>query len=283
MQQQIGRADLGDVEIEWERTGSGDRPFVLVHGFTGSRDDWSDVLPAVAELGPTVTLDQRGHGGSTNPGTPEAYSLEQLVLDLTRFLDTMGIDRCDLLGHSMGGMVCLRLVLAHPERVASLVLMDTSAGPIASGARKFFEVAGKIARERGMAGLFTAMRAQAARDPNRPAAARRAEERMGEARYWERIRGKIEAMDPEAFATLGPLLADHDGVEGRLAEIRCPTTVVVGAQDTAFLEPSRVLEARIRGARRFEIPDAAHSPQIENAEPWLAAIRDHLTRARGAG
>jgi len=106
---------------------------------------------------------------------------------------------------------------------------------------------------------------------------------MGTARYWERIRAKIEAMDPEAFATLGPLLASHEGVEGRLAEISCPTTVVVGAEDTAFLAPSRELEAGIRGARRVEIPDAAHSPQIENTELWLAAIRDHLARARGAG
>jgi pimeloyl-ACP methyl ester carboxylesterase len=281
--QQFGRAKLGEVEIEWEQTGSGDRPFVLVHGFTGSRDDWADVLPALAELGPTVTLDQRGHGGSTNPGTPEAYSLEQLVLDLTRFLDAVGIESCDLLGHSMGGMVCLRLLLAHPERIASLVLMDTAAGPIASGVRKIFEIGGKIAREQGMAALFAAMRAQMTGDPDRPAAARRAEETMGATRYWERIRAKIEAMDPEAFATLGPLLADHDGVEGRLAEIRCPTTVMVGAQDTAFLAPARELEAGIPGARRVEIPDAAHSPQIENTELWLAAIRDHLARARRAG
>ena len=280
--ERIGRAKLGEVEIEWERTGSGERPFVLVHGFTGSRDDWADVLPALAELGPTVTLDQRGHGGSTNPGTPEAYSLEQLVRDLSGFLDAMEIESCDLLGHSMGGMVCLRLALAHPERVASLVLMDTAAGPIASGVRKMFEVGGKIAREQGMAALFAAMRAQMTGDPDRPAAARRAEETMGPARYWERVRAKIEAMDPEAFATLGPLLTNHQGVEDRLAEIRCPTTVVVGAEDAAFLAPSRTLEARIRGAKRVEIPGAAHSPQIENAEPWLAAIRDHLARARGA-
>ena len=74
--ERIGRVDLGDVEIEWERTGSGDRPFVLVHGFTGSRDDWADVLPALAELGPTVTLDldlsqlsssNLSHGSSLNP------------------------------------------------------------------------------------------------------------------------------------------------------------------------------------------------------------------------
>ena len=279
---EIGRAKLGDLEIEWERAGAGDRPFVLVHGFTGSRDDWADVLPALAELGPTITLDQRGHGGSTNPGTPGTYSLEQLVRDLARFFDAVGIERCDLLGHSMGGMVCLRLALAHPARVASLVLMDTAPGPIAAQPRRIFEIGGKIAREQGMAALFAAMRAQAANDPNRPLAARRAEEAMGPARYWERVRAKIEAMDPEAFATLGPLLTDHEGVEDRLGEIRCPTTVVVGAEDAAFLAPSRALEAGIAGARLVEIPGAAHSPQIENTEPWLAAIRDHLARARGA-
>jgi len=281
--QEIGRADLGDVEVEWERTGSGDRPFVLVHGFTGSRDDWADVLPALEELGPTVTLDQRGHGGSTNPGTPEAYSLEQLVLDLARFLDAMGIECCDLLGHSMGGMVCLRLALAHPERVASLVLMDTAPGPIGGASRKLLEVGAKIAREQGMAKLFTARRAQMSQDPERPAASRCAEQRMGPARYWERIRAKIEAMDPEAFATLGNQLIDHESVEDRLGEIRCPTTVLVGSEDTEFLAPSRRLEAGIRGARRIEIPGADHSPQIENTELWLAAIRDHLARARGAG
>jgi pimeloyl-ACP methyl ester carboxylesterase len=279
---ETGRAKLDDVEIEWERTGSGDRPFVLVHGFTGSRDDWADVLPALSELGPTVTLDQRGHGGSTNPGIPEAYSLEQLVLDLTDFLDAMGIERCDLLGHSMGGMVCLRLTLANPERVASLVLMDTAPGPIGDANRQILELGSKIAREQGMADLFTAMRTQMSQDPQRPAASRRAEKRMGPARYWERIRAKIEAMDPEAFATLAQQLTDHQGVEDRLGEIRCPTTVLVGSEDIDFLAPSRRFEAGIRGATRVEIPDAGHSPQIENTDLWLAAIRDHLARARGA-
>jgi pimeloyl-ACP methyl ester carboxylesterase len=280
---EIGRANLGEVEIEWERTGSGDRPFVLVHGFTGSRDDWSDVLPALAELGPTLVLDQRGHGGSSNPGTPSAYSLEQLVLDLARFLDVMEIGRCDLLGHSMGGMVSLRFVLAHADRVASLVLMDTAAGPIDGASRRILEIGGKIAREQGMAKLFAAMRVQMSQDPERPAASRCAEERMGPERYWERIRAKIEAMDAEAFATLGEQLTDHDGVEDRLGEIACPTTVLVGTEDTPFLAPARELEAGIRGARRVEIPDAGHSPQIENTELWLAAIRDHLARARRAG
>ena len=280
--EQTGRTRLGEIEIEWVRTGSGERPFVLVHGFTGSRDDWADVLPALAELGPTITLDQRGHGGSTNPGRPEAYSLERLAQDLAGFLDAMGIEACDLLGHSMGGMVCLRLVLEHPERVASLVLMDTAPGPIGGENAKLIEAGAEIARVQGMATLFTAMRPRRLQDPARPAAERRAEERMGAERYWDRIRAKFDAMDPEAFATLGMQLIDHEGVEDRLGEIRCPTTVLVGSEDTEFLAPARRFEAGIRGAKRVEIPDAAHSPQIENTELWLAAIRDHLARARGA-
>jgi pimeloyl-ACP methyl ester carboxylesterase len=134
-----------------------------------------------------------------------------------------------------------------------------------------------------MAELFTAMRAQMTQDPERPAAARRAEERMGPERYWGRVRTQLEAMDLEAFVTLGRQLTDHQGVEDRLSEIHCPTTVLVGSEDTDFLEPSRRFEAEIPGAKRVEIPDAAHSPQIENTELWLEAIRDHLARARGAG
>jgi pimeloyl-ACP methyl ester carboxylesterase len=178
-------------------------------------------------------------------------------------------------------MVCLRFALAHPERVASLVLMDTAPGPVGGASRQLLELGAKIALEQGMAKLFTALRARASQDPARPAAERRAEEQMGAERYWERVRAKIEAMDPEAFATLGRQLTDHEGVEDRLGEIRCPTTVLVGSEDTEFLAPARRFEAGIRGAKRIEIPDAAHSPQIENTELWLAAIRDHLARARG--
>jgi 2-succinyl-6-hydroxy-2,4-cyclohexadiene-1-carboxylate synthase len=180
----------------------------------------------------------------------------------------------------MGGMVALRLALDEPERVASLVLMDTSAEPIARDARRFFEVGGKIAREQGMAALYEAARGAAERDPNRARALERAIERMGAERHWARIHAKMQAMDPEAFATLGPMLTDHEGVAARLGEIRCPTTVLVGAEDSPFRAPSNALARGIPHARQVVIADAAHSPQLENPEAWLAAVLEHLDRAR---
>jgi pimeloyl-ACP methyl ester carboxylesterase len=274
------RARVGPIEIEYEEHGEGERPFVLVHGFTGSRDDFREVLPRLAERGRTLAPDLRGHGGSSKPGGAAGYDLDALAADLAGFLEALGIVRCDLLGHSMGGMVALRLALAEPGRVASLVLMDTAAEPIAREARRFFEASARIAREQGMEALYQIARKAGENDAHRPAAYRRCMERMGAELFWSRIRAKLTAMDPAAFATLGPLLADQEGVAARLGEIRVPTTVIVGAEDAPFLAPSDVLARGIRGARKIVVEGAAHSPQLENPEAWLEAVLGHLERAR---
>ncbi len=274
------RARVDDIEIAYEEWGAGERPFVLVHGFTGSRDDWREVLPPLGERGRTLAPDLRGHGDTTNPGDAEAYGFEPLVADLAGLLDAAGIERCDLLGHSLGGMVSLRFALAHPERVASLVLMDTSPRPVRQEMRPVFEAGAKLAREAGMGALFEVLRQQAAEDAERAASMRHLVRALGEEAVWQRMRAKLEAMDPEAFAALGLLLTDHDDLEERLAEIRVPTLVLVGADDEPFLEPAETLARAITGAHHTVIPDAAHSPQLANTPAWLEAVLDHLERAR---
>ena len=72
-------------------------------------------------------IDLRGHGGSTNTGDPDSYRIEELSADLAAALSALEIPACDLLGHSMGGMVALHFALTYPDRVRSLVLMDTVA------------------------------------------------------------------------------------------------------------------------------------------------------------
>jgi 2-succinyl-6-hydroxy-2,4-cyclohexadiene-1-carboxylate synthase len=268
------------VLIECEEVGAGDRPFVLVHGFTGSRLDWLEQLPALASIGRTLTPDQRGHGGSTNTGDAASYTLDQLVRDLGLALTALDVPRCDLLGHSMGGMVALRFALAHPERVASLVLMDTAARGLEIMPRQLMESGAALARQSGMSVLAKIMR-EGARSGERTApAARKAIETMGFEAWWDRVQTKLEQMDPEAFAALGRTLVEQEPVSERLGEIRCPTTVIVGEQDVAFLEPSAELARGIPDAVQVTIPDAAHSPQIENATRWIETIRGHLGRAR---
>src|SRR5262245_19748352 len=113
------RIIVNDIEVVYDERPGTTRPLVLVHGFTGAADDFREHLDPLAALGRTIAIDQRGHGDSTNTGDSASYTLNQLTDDLRTFLAAREIERCDLLGHSMGGMVALRFALAHPECTAS--------------------------------------------------------------------------------------------------------------------------------------------------------------------
>jgi pimeloyl-ACP methyl ester carboxylesterase len=276
----VSRVRARGIEFEVEEAGEGSRALVLVHGFTGSRDDFREHVGPLAELGRTIAFDNRGHGGTTNSGRAEDYTTEAMAEDLRAILDTLGLDRVDLLGHSLGGMIALRFVLAHPERVASLILMDSSAQAMTKlmPMRLRDSLATLILAE-GVGALGPRMRAASASGV-RPPSAKRAEERMGSDLFWSRIQAKLDAMDPVAWDALSRVLAGHASLLDRLNEIRVPTLVLVGAEDTALLDAAEDLARGVPGARLEVIPDAAHSPQLENPSAWLGAVRDHLARAR---
>ena len=271
----LKRIAVGALEVEYDEVEGDGRPFVLVHGFTGSRDDFADVLEPLGVLGRTLIPDGRGHGGSGNPGT--GYSFDQLTADLEGFLDATGVVRCDLLGHSLGGMVALRFALAHPERLASLVLMDTAARVRSTASRFTVRIAGNIVRRVPPSWLYHLVRANRKRLPE---PMRRAEQEMGPDRYWRRLRAKLEALDPVVFTQLMSAVTFQQSVTERLGEIRCPTLVLVGAQDEGFLDTSRELSDGIPDAKLVVIRDAHHSPQIEARQAWLDAICAHLERVR---
>lgn len=271
----LKHAKIGALEIAYDEVGTGERPFVMLHGFTGARDDFADVLEPIGTLGRTLVPDLRGHGDTINPG--EGYSLGQLRADLAAFLDATGAKKCDLLGHSLGGMIALRLVLGEPERVASLVLMNTAARSNSANSDRALVVIKWITRRIPIGWHWPALKASRRRLPE---AARRAAQKMGSERDWARIRAKLEAMDPVAFDQLLRAIVRQQSIRNRLQEIRCPTLVMVGDQDVSFLEPSREMADAIPDAKLAIIKNAHHSPQIEACDAWFAAIRAHLERVR---
>jgi pimeloyl-ACP methyl ester carboxylesterase len=267
---------VGEIDVEYGEWGRGERTFVLVHGFTGSRTDFEGVAPILAQTRRVIAPDLRGHGGTTNVGRPEAYSFEALAQDLTRFLDALEIPSCDLLGHSMGGVVAMLAALAVPERVASLVLMDTSATSFQGTPPEVYVAGSRVAREHGMERLFEA--ASAMWKDNLPPSVVRLQQTMGVDAYFERVRRNFVAMDPEAFATLGPALSKKSDLLDQLPGIGCPSLVMVGDEDRGLLEAARALAAGLPNATHVVISDAAHSPQIENPQAWIAALEGHFDR-----
>jgi pimeloyl-ACP methyl ester carboxylesterase len=108
--------------------GRGGLPVVFVHSLAGNSNQWAAQLQHLRPSRRAVALDLRGHGRS-EPPTNGDYSIAGMAEDIGVVVDTLGLDRFVLVGHSMGGGVALSYAGAHPERVAGLLLVD----PIGDG------------------------------------------------------------------------------------------------------------------------------------------------------
>ncbi|WP_232668670.1 alpha/beta fold hydrolase [Pseudonocardia sp. TRM90224] len=264
----VGDALLHCVRAGPEPGSSAAAPVLLVHGYLGSVADWDAVLPGLAADRPVIAYDHRGHGASSAFGDAAAYTLDALTADLEAVVDDQGIERVDVVGHSMGGVLAMRLALARPDAVRSLVLMDTAADPTAPMLTSAVLAASSVlVRRHGMvpvAGLVGWLPGSSGRG-------------VGNL-LRQRQLAAMAGVDPVAFTALGRAMTRHPSLRGELARITCPTTVMVGARDHLLRRPARVLAAGIPGARLVVVAGAGHTPQIEQPDRWLLTVRNHLAR-----
>jgi 3-oxoadipate enol-lactonase len=260
--------------------GSGE-PLMLVHGFTGAKEDFADFLDGFADRGwHVVAPDLRGHGGSDAPTDEDAYSLEEMAADLLALADELGWGTFDLLGHSMGGMVAQLVALEHPERLRSLVLMDTGHGPVEGLDPTVIALAADIVRTEGMERLISiAAELESVRKPRTPSEVRVREERAGYVEFGDR---KMRASAPAMYAGMIQLLASGGDRLDALRALDVRTLVVVGEEDEGFVGPSERLAEAIPGAVLEVIADAAHSPQFENPDRWWKVLIRFLEAGRPA-
>ena len=103
-------------------------PFLLLHGFTGSSQNWQPLLPALTPHFQVITIDILGHGRSASPPDSTRYQMAQIAADIITLLDQQTIQPAHLLGYSMGGRLALYLTVHYPERFRSLILESASPG-----------------------------------------------------------------------------------------------------------------------------------------------------------
>lgn len=276
-------ASVNDVELAWSERGSGPvgtPTLVLVHGFTGSAHDFALVADDLAADRRVVLVDQRGHGRSTKTGGLEGYTLEQLVADLTAFLEAVGGGPVDLLGHSMGGRVSMGLVLGRPDLVSSLMLMDTSAWsfmPPDDGIRQL--VRAWIEAFDPASGMPASLSVGSPEDAL-------IEERTPGS--WQREKADIfTGMDAYAVKAFGmALMADmadgESSLRAELPSITCPTTVIAGEHDHPLIDQAPELASLVANGRLAVIDGAYHSPQLTHADDWKNVVRTHLSWADAA-
>lgn len=119
-----GRVEtLNGQQLYFEVHGTGE-PLLLLHGFSGSSQDW---IPSLEKWGTKFQLivpDLRGHGRSGILSKP--FRHEDAATDLFALLDHLGIRTCKGVGISAGGNILLHMATKHPERISAMVLVSAT-------------------------------------------------------------------------------------------------------------------------------------------------------------
>jgi 2-succinyl-6-hydroxy-2,4-cyclohexadiene-1-carboxylate synthase len=240
------------------------RPLCFLHGFMGSTDDWGAIVGGVNEQAFCLRVDLPGHGDSLNRPS-YVYSMEGATQALADVLDEAGIQRCSLVGYSMGGRVALYFALFHPERVRRLVLESTSPG-LRTEAERAERRCLDDRRARRIEGDLGAFLDEWYRQPLFASL-----DRHGLVEQMVRTR---RANDPGelARALRGLSPGAQPSLWNRLPDLDVPTLVLTGALDDKYRAITEKTAQQIPEARRVVVPGAGHNVHAERPQAFLAHV-----------
>jgi pimeloyl-ACP methyl ester carboxylesterase len=122
----LATIQVDGAEIAYRRIGNG-RPLLILNGFAATSADWDpSFIDRLASSNQLILLDNRGIGGSTDDRQP--FDIARLADDVLRVVETLGIERVNVLGWSMGGFIAQTLALQQPARINKLILLSADPG-----------------------------------------------------------------------------------------------------------------------------------------------------------
>lgn len=232
-------------------------PVVLIHGSTiDSHTDWDTIAPELARLlaRRVFAPDCRGHGRSNNPRM--SYSFKELADDIAAFVQAMGYERANIIGHSNGGNVALVTLMEHPEVVQTCIPQAANAYVT----RYLIEREPKVF------------------DPDR--VARDVPDWMNEMiALHSEVNGK-DYWKELLWLTMKEIISEPNYSPAELGRVEKPTLVIMGADDTVNApdEHAQYIAHNIPNAELWIPEKTGHHVHLERREEWIAKVLDFLER-----
>lgn len=253
--------------LEWGQAG---KPLVvMLHGGSQQAHSWDFVSLPLSEHYHIVAMDQRGHGDSD--WAPDGdYSIEAHQADIDGFVAALGINGFHLIGHSMGGRNSYVWASRNPNKLRSLVIVDT--GPVAQSRGR-----NRIQNFRELPDELDTFEEFA--DRVQEYTGRSREQTLGALKYSIRQRadGKWSWKYDKLLRTpgrQGPLWSQEKLWEA-VKKISCPTLVVRGAKSDIFADQTmRSMQQVIPDCQTVTVPGAGHLVAGDNPVDFLAAVRN---------
>jgi pimeloyl-ACP methyl ester carboxylesterase len=263
----VPTSDGGELHVVERGQG---RPLLFLHGVTLSALTWHYQLLDLPDRFRVLAADHRGHG--TSRAGEAGWGIGRLGLDVRELLEALDLHDCVLVGHSMGGMAVLQFAVDHPDvvrsRVAGIVLMSTTAGPVHRLAA--WRAVADLVTPSAKRGLALAGRIPGGVFPSSDLSYLIFRLGMGTHPSPTHIELNRLMTAATPVSVLGELI---DGVlsfdlRDRLGEINVPSSVLVGTRDL-LTPPSagRELVAGLPESRPLEVfPGAGHMLMLERRE-----------------
>jgi 2-hydroxy-6-oxonona-2,4-dienedioate hydrolase len=268
-----GYVNLGDGRLYYEMDGEGET-LVLNHaGFVDSRM-WDDQWTELTRHFRVIRYDMRGYGKSDLATAPVARRR-----DLYGLLQQLGVKRAHFIGCSVGGATILDLALAHPDLVASLILVSTAPNGLQlQGPPPRYVMEMMAAMQQGNLARASDLQLRIwvdgpFREPEQVNA--RVRERAAEMNRIAVQNNTWMVADMQPADPLNPPAAE------RLSEIHVPTLVIAGAlDDSEILRAADFMASGIKGAQKVIVPESAHVPNMEKPAEFNRAVLSFVDKLK---
>lgn len=251
---------------------------LLLHGASlGSCTDvWDRTLEPLARHGlRVIAFDQPGYGLTDNPTDYTVAYRQQFIL---RFADALGLARVHLVGHSQAGGMALNLAFAHPDRVASVLVLgsDNVLPPLSDGSAPRREATEAPASEPTLADTRALLEDNLYHHELITPEVLAQRHRMSLGKNLEAARARARAVEPPADRRAPPLWQ-------RLDQVPVPLLLVYGAQDRgAAAQRAALAKERYPGLDLRLIDGARHLVQWDAPEAFVAIAAEFLRRHAAA-
>jgi 3-oxoadipate enol-lactonase len=224
---------------------------------------WNEMIVHLSDKYRVITIDARAHGKSEVPSSE--FTIKDLAIDHIKVMDELSIEKAHMVGISMGGMVALNSVLLAPERVESLVLMDTEGGK--PPWKNWFErwLLARTVQKTGL--LWFSVGTMI----NRMFGSTFRKEKPLLIEEWKKV---LSNLSPESITLAIDAINNRPPLISRLGEVNTRTLLIYGDED--FYTPiksGRLIESGIRGSKMVTLQNAGHLTVVEKPEE-VAAIVD---------
>jgi proline iminopeptidase len=273
--------------LHYRTVGSG-VPFLLLGGGPGTEVAYlAGIAQELSSSYKCILLEQRGTGRSQLPNpTPDQMTVKLFVEDIEALRASLNLDRFMILGHSWGGMLAMAYAVAHPDRVDSLILVDSGGMDLSFGANFRDNVSARASMGERQELEKADAAIERASDAKTLNAARISYSRLRTPFYFydRKLADKILALLPgdsnqqRVFLLMQNDLANHYDVRSGMKSLSRPVLIIQGRQDPMPETVAIEIHETVTNSQLVFIDQCGHFPWIEQPTSFYRAVRTFLDK-----